>query len=319
LEVRTRIKGQGYAYVKQCTFCGRQRGGDIARATVPYTPPPYETDREEIFERKYRQLTRSLSDATRVPFGETVTPSSILERRLDALLEEFKKEEHGVAVEPLVASYFRRQRDRHTQGFKSAWASEKEISKWFIRKFSKWFHIQEEVEGQGYVNNEKCNIRIDFVIQAKEQLLNAGFTDQPIGIEVKYFDPRSDNNFHSKSSRGVFQALSYSYSGARWNLETTIEPAPLASVLLLSNLSFKADRDYMFRTCDEYFKTLWGAYLKLANHGNVGELQIEGNANSAHCWRFYYSGASYFTIYGDGTLKKGNPNLINKSRIGNTT
>jgi len=48
------------------------------------------------------------------------------------------------------------------------------------------FNILQEVEGVHIV--EKKKVRIDFLIQPKKHVIEAGFDDCWVGIGVKYFD-----------------------------------------------------------------------------------------------------------------------------------
>ena len=137
-----------------------------------------------------------------------------------------------------------------------------------------------------------------------------------MGIEVKHLNPQSGYGFHGKSSRGIFQALSYWYSGARWFLpdNQTIE---LASVLIFSNLSFYDEVNFIFDTFDSHYKKVWRSYLSIANHANIGELSIRLKQNRLISWSMDYSSSTrYYSMHVDRGFIKGNPNVINKNRIG---
>ncbi|WP_323844266.1 hypothetical protein [Microbulbifer magnicolonia] len=191
------------------------------------------------------------------------------------------------------------------------------MAHWFKRAFSRWFEIFEEVDGLGYIDREQRNLRIDFVIRPKPILQRAGFADQYMGVEVKFLDPRTDKGFHGKSSRGIFQALSYWYSGTTWEIDKGCQ-VKLSSVLLFSNLSFADEREYLFGSYDRHTGTLWRAYLSLANHANFGEIQVRRWPNGRLAWFLAFNGAYYFSKHYDDRLVPGNTNVINKKRIGNT-
>lgn len=218
----------------------------------------------------------------------------------------------------LLPIYLMRQRDQHIdKEYVSNWSNEDELHDWFFSNFSEWFDIHHEVTGTGFVNRERENIRIDFIMKAKEELVEHGFTDRFIGVEVKYLNPVTGKGFHGKSSRGIFQALSYWYSGARWNVpnEDNIE---LATVLLFSNLSFHDESSFIFETLDSHYKKVWNSYLSIASHANVGELSVRLRNNKLDFWGMEYSGDKYYSMYRSRGLVKGNPNVINKKRIGST-
>jgi hypothetical protein len=211
-----------------------------------------------------------------------------------------------------------RQRDKYILNeFESIWENETQLHEWFKENFSEHFEIYSEVDGYGYLNQEKRKVRIDFIIKAKPKLIEHGFTDQYFGVEAKYLSPKEGKGFQGKSSRGVFQALSYWYSGARWILPGQGE-VELSSVLIFSNLSFSEESKSLFDTMDSFYQTTWQAYLSLANHGNVGELLVRTYEGKMNYWSMAYSGAKYYSMFNGGEYVKGNPNVINKRRIGNS-
>lgn len=173
------------------------------------------------------------------------------------------------------------------------------------------------MSGTGFVNREIEHIRIDFVIKAKDELIEHGFTDKHIGIEVKHLNPITGKGFHGKSSRGIFQALSYWYSGARWNLPNA-SSVELATVLIFSNLSFQDESEYVFNSLDWHYRKVWRSYLSIANHANVGELVVKLWNDNLASWTMEYNGAKYYSMHTGRGLVKGNPNVISKRRIGST-
>jgi hypothetical protein len=111
--------------------------------------------------------------------------------------------------------------------------------------------------------------------------------------------------------------LSYWYSGARWNLPHT-NNISLATVLLFSNFSFEDERRLTFDTLDRHYDKMWDFYLSIANHANVGELRIKLDDEDVGYWAMKYSSDKYYAMHRKRGLIKGNPNLINKIRIGST-
>ena len=309
LELRTRPKGQGCSYVYQCMYCGEQRGNDIAKSKIKYMPPPFDFELTKLFNEKREEILGSQCKST---LNEKLNK---LARELDVISSKYREEEFF----ELINLYLRKKREAKTQKYESSYHNEQAISEWFEKVFCKWFHIDKEIEGCGYVNGQKKRIRLDYIIQAKQELLDAGFTDKPIGVEVKFFDPRTDCGFRGKTSRGVFQALSYCYSSASWIFGEKSTPQTLCAVLLLSNLSFRRDRDYIFNSYDNHYKTDWETYMNLANHGNVGELLVYKYSHNNLNWSIQFSGVNFCRNYeGKITLHKNHDNLINKVRIGNT-
>lgn len=313
LQLRTRKKGAGTAYANQCQFCGEFKGQEVGKKSIPTSPPLENTELREIYEKRVSELFRTENPQIK----EVITPisglKSIQEKaaELENIILDFCAKNN---VEPGLL--FHIQREWYiTNHYQDQWGSEDELKRWFISEFSKWFEIYPEVSGVGYVDREKKSIRIDFLLKAKQELIDHGFTDQFIGIEVKYLNPVSGKGFHGKSSRGVFQALSYWYSGARWSLPDH-QNIELATVLMFSNLSFQEERDLVFGSVDSHYKAVWNSYLSIANHANIGELLIKTQNNKVTYWLMNYNGGIYFTMQANRRFTKGKQNVINKKRIG---
>lgn len=318
LELRLRNKGAGTAYANQCQFCGEFRGGEISKAKVKIQPPLSDIYLEDAFSKKRSEILLAMETVRSFP----LEPRNI--KTFDQKLAELEGVIEGYCSDneidksALLPIYLLRQRERYiNKGYSSKWQSEDELHEWFIKNFSKWFHIHHEVSGTGFVNRESERIRIDFIIKAKDSLVEHGFTDKYIGVEVKYLSPITGKGFHGKSSRGIFQALSYWYSGARWDLEneTGVE---LATVLIFSNLSFQDELDYIFGSLDWHYRKIWKSYLSIANHANVGQLIVRTWNEDLAYWAMEYDGAKYYSMSRDRGLSKGNPNVISKRRIGNS-
>lgn len=314
LELRERDKGQGKAYAYQCTRCGEAKGSEVAKRHVTLPVPEFDKDLTDRFEQKRRQIS-DLYKATRTYIPEEPAYKQI-GRRLDECLEELSLEFTPEQITESVMTYLMRQRESHVNQLVTGWKSEEELTNWLLYELEPDFHILREAPGVGYINGQEKNIRIDLIIKAKQHLLNAGFTEQFIGIEVKFLDYASGKGFHGKSSKGIFQALSYWYSNAVWDVGAD-QPVNLAGVMLFSNLSFPEERTHLFNSYDRYYRTLWRAYSSIASQANVGELIIKDYGNTRSGWAMEYNGDKYFTKHPDGYYVKGNANLINKTRIGN--
>ncbi len=306
----------GSSYVNQCLFCGDQRGGAISKASI--SPPKYFFDftLPEKYREKHNEILKKTSIVTSVVLSQPALSFECFSGALNDFGQGLK-EQYGIN-DALLKGYFSRflnsQREDHKNAFESSFCSELELQEWLRKKLCPWFEVYSEVKGQGFINRKIKNIRIDFVIKAKPALLEEGFTDKPIGIEVKYFNPSKGDGFQKKVSRGIFQALSYWYSGARWDIDDSC--VELAAVLIFSNLSFTSERDYLFDTLDSHYKKLWSAVFGVANHANVGEFIFDGSPQDFFKWRMNFSTATYFTGYQNGDIKMGNSNLIEKVRIG---
>lgn len=318
LELRLRNKGAGTAYANQCQFCGEFRGGEISKAKIKTEPPPSNQDLEAAFSKKRSEILSSMASVR--PYALPPRESKTLDQKLAELKEAIENycSDNEADLSTLMPIYLLRQRDQHIdEGYSSKWQSEDELHDWFIKNFSKWFHIHHEVNGTGFVNREIEHIRIDFIIKAKDDLIRHGFTDKYIGIEVKHLNPVTGKGFHGKSSRGIFQALSYWYSGARWDLPNE-KGVELATVLIFSNLSFKDESTYVFGSLDSHYRKVWISYLSIANHANVGELLVRTWNEKLEYWAMEYNGTKYYSMSSGRGLTKGNPNVISKRRIGNT-
>ncbi|WP_250460290.1 hypothetical protein [Microbulbifer litoralis] len=322
-ELRERQKGRGTAYAYQCLICGQAVGSEVSKKRVSAPPRPFDEDIAEYYssvrlgfleeiQKEWAKNRPSLS-----PRPRSVDLNDSFSRKINQVIKDFRAEHPDCEIHRLFESYLVKQRITHIDALESRWSSESELSYWFRQNFSRWFEIYEEVDGVGTIDQEQKNLRIDFVIRPKPILQRAGFADQYMGVEVKFLDPRSDKGFHGKSSKGIFQALSYWYSGSNWEI-TSGHKVKLSAVLLFSNLSFADEREYLFGTYDRHTRTLWRAYLSLANHANVGELQIRRYPNGRFAWFLAFNGDYYFSKHYDERLILGNANVVNKKRIGNT-
>ncbi len=313
LQLRSRKKGNGTAYAYQCQFCGDFKGQEVGKKSISAPPPLEDIELREIYDKKMSELFRAENPQLEGLITQSSGQKSVREKaaELENLILDYCAENN---VEPGLL--FRIQREQYiTNFYDNQWVNEDQLKQWFISEFSKWFEIYPEIPGVGYVDREKENVRIDFLLKAKQELIAHGFTDQFIGVEVKYLNPVSGNGFHGKSSSGVFQALSYWYSGARWSLADH-QNIELATVLIFSNLSFDEERELIFGSFDSYYKAVWNSYLSIANHANIGEILIKTKNNKVTNWQMNYNGGRYFTMDTNRGFTKGNHNVINKKRIG---
>lgn len=318
-DLRERTIGKGTAYVIQCTFCGCQIGQSISKKGVMSIPKLFDDSLTELFDRKYREI--KFGSISRVKLGgDTFNIFDQFEKKLDAFIDEFVTASAGSNTADkslLLNAYLTRKSDQYHKQKRSAWQSELQIKEWFFQTFSQWFYIYPEVRGYGLINGIQKRIIIDYVIIAKPELIDSGFTSKPVGIEAKFFKFQSGDGFTKSASRGVFQALSYWYSNSTWDIPN-VSDKQIACVMLLSNLSFKEERDALESEPSRSKKKQWGTFLNLANNGNIGEIHYNfGYHAHPDTWAFKFGGSTYFSYLKTGKFKLGNPNMINKERIGN--
>lgn len=338
LEIKIRHFGGGAHYVRQCNACGEQRGGSLKKTDAVVllngvSPREFDDSIEE--ERRIRnqilneQASELLSEASRLKvmlFGEKdwkvlrneerdehVKATSLLTENIDSLVKQF-----GVngAVGFLVRETVRLKKKAHDE-FKqqvNRFSSEAEIKEWFELRLSKDFHISREVYGRHLAEN--VQVRIDYLLKARKHLVDAGFEASPFGVEVKYFSQEA--GFTHKTSRGIWQTISYN------DCEFYVEEGSVKPKfsLIFSNLSFQEElqlvKNFGFEFENDKFE--WRGMLHLANHANVGCLNVKGSRDQYHGWEIQFVGGTYFScgiFKGDATYKKSNENVINKVRIGN--
>lgn len=243
-EIRERTKGSGTAYALQCLLCGRAIGGEVSKKKINYEPKPFDTEVESIYWEKYKIFSKKTTGNQATLLESKKFAHDVFDEKVDRSFSDTLLEFPTIDTKKLLRRYVSKKRVAYTSNLSSRWKSEDELKLWFKESFSKWFYILEEVVGEGFVNRENKQVRIDFILTAKPILIENGFTKNPIGIEVKFLDVRPDHNFLTKASRGIFQTLSYAYAGTQWNVNG--EMKPLSGVLFFSNLSFYSERDALF-------------------------------------------------------------------------
>ncbi|MFG0604825.1 hypothetical protein ACF8CX_03655, partial [Vibrio mimicus] len=192
--------------------------------------------------------------------------------------------------------------------------NESELKQWFKEHLEADFRIRTEVEGV-YGDSK---VKIDFMLVPRKHLIEEGFVKEPIGVEVKYFDVT--NKFTKKSSRAIWQTVSYKHSV--FKAETGEQYTP-AYCVLFSNLSFKHERELLLKyvpTDAENDEMEWRGMLHLANHAGVGTFEISGSRKYYNGWAIKSVGGVYFRAYfcnGSKAYHLSNPKLISKERHGN--
>ena len=318
ITLKERVVGSGTAYVHQCQVCGEQVGHSLSKTSIQTQPEPFDNNLSENFYNNLLADNQSSSSNQEPRFIETT--SDTFEKVIDDAIDSYIANSEG-RIKPtkssLINSYITRKRESYLQGFQYDWESEDQIKEWFISEFSQWFTMHREVRGIGQVNGKKKTVIIDFVLVAKPELINEGFTADPIGVEAKFLKIKAGDSFTKKASIAVFQALSYSYSNAIWDIPE-LGNERLACVLMLSNLSFKRTRSFLQNEPSRSQYNRWRDFLNIASNANVGEIIYHKTRDSyPSTWRFDFAGGTYFSYY-EGGFKLGKSKVINKERIGNT-
>ncbi|WP_460751494.1 hypothetical protein [Marinomonas epiphytica] len=215
-------------------------------------------------------------------------------------------------IQQTVSRKKRRYAER--QAATERFTDEKELKAWLVEHFSRDFHIYKEVPGIHLA--EKVNVRIDFVLYPKPHLIEEGFIEEPFGIEVKYF--KQESGFTHKTSRGIWQAISY--NDCLFNLNS--HEFKTKFCLLFSNLSFSAETALIKNLGyeGENDQMEWSGMLHVANHARVGVLSVSGDKELMKGWVMRFAGGTYFSsssYNNEVSYRHSNPNTINKVRIGN--
>lgn len=328
LSLRERKIGNGSSFVQQCGFCGEQRGNAIPKKKVATPLAPFDASLESAFNATRSRLLQEKEkekQTDRIPSPPLADFPSELDIRnslIDELSELVDSYRSKLAEEQIVGAVQRfsfNKTIKLANSYQSRFKDEADLVRWFSTYFSKWFYVYPEVSGTGYLDREEHDVRIDFVIRPKPETLKQGIRDGFLGVEVKHLETKDGNHFHRKSSRAFFQAVSYSYTGTRWNVPEENAPVKLDAVFLFSNLSFKSEREQVFPSYDRHYKKVWASYLHLANHADVGEVTVAdyGTKHQIYRWDLRLSGSSYISWQKDKEIVSGNQNAVNKKRMGN--
>lgn len=192
--------------------------------------------------------------------------------------------------------------------------SERELKQWLESHLSEDFELYSEVPGQHIATGTR--VQIDYLAYPRQHLIDQGFAATHFGIEAKHLEPF--DRFSHKASRALWQAVSYSDAAFELN-GLTVRPK---FALLFSNMSFEDERgllDHLGKPFENDW-ALWRGLLQLANHANVGTLDIRGHANAWKGWKMAFSGGTYFYrrhYQEKREYRLSDSNLVEKVRIGN--
>lgn len=338
LELRVRKIGTGRHYAMQCMKCGEQRGQFLKPSKAleinnNREPPPFDLNIETEIKSKKHQLSQSLCDiyseenkvnalingcgTTELLFEKKKQYSMQTDERLAELLMQLDLEVGvGNVAKSLVRETVLRKKKLYEERLAKTdrFISEGEIKKWIKSSLKRDFFMYEEVKGV-HIATKKI-VQIDFVFYPKPHLIEAGFVNEPFGIEAKYI--KQEKGFTRKMSRGVWQAMSYN----ECKFKIGQQEIKLKFSLLFSNLSFKAETALLMNLGHEYENDLveMRGMLSIANHARVGMLNISGNKKSCKGWSMTFGGGTYFscsTFNDNVKYNLSDPNTISTVRVGN--
>ena len=334
LQVRTRVVAGGHRhYVKQCQVCGDQRGGPLSKASAALLlrgnePIAFDESIGSIRREGMRAWYAELKDVND-KIQEILDPDATrLEAEADRKVEMAKCAARTAldnAVQelnvlgwqrrhPFIIEHLRRHAtafaDPQAQPFEQ-FTSEIELRAWLDTWIEEDFEVWREVPGRHLVSGTA--VKLDYVLHPKSHLIAHDFKPGPIGLEVKYLS--TEGGFSRKASRFIWQAVSY--TDCEFLLQG--QTVRLPRVLLFSNLSFD-EEVRLLRGIEPYAlsndRAKWSALLELANHANVGNLEMYGTRARRAGWRIAFAAGVYFRRSG-ASYALSNPRLFEKERIGN--
>ena len=320
LDLRQRTKGAQIAYAYQCQRCGRAVGNEVPKRDVHNPVPLFDDRLADAYDKKLSALVAA--ERSNRTNGENFVSDMALAKiefteRVDLVFSEIAQKYPHANVPAMFKQYIAQATSNLDYSDQTQWQSEEQLKDWFRSYMSKWFTVFEEVPGTMNIDGRISNVRIDFIIVAHAYLVDAGFTPDPIGVEVKHFKLMFDcgQNFSGKLSKGIYQAMSYAHPSVRWQI-CGVE-TPLVAVMLFSPYSFEQEREILKGIPDRgYWSTLF-SMLQVAGHANVGEIRINRNWSLELRARFEVGGSTYADIYRGQLTRRPHNDLIGKSRVGN--
>ncbi len=327
-ELRLRKQKNGSChYVKQCQKCGAQIGNALkynSSEVIEAGPdvPFFDETISDRYENFLACLKNKLFDSKTNRNPSPAVYKSEKQIKRDNLIDEinllFRKAGDINEQDFLEAELIRKLREMvnifdQYDDFKS-FSSENEIEEWLINNLSTDFYFYRQVPGKHISDGVK--VKIDFLIFPKKHLINHGFSESFIGVEVKFFHP--SNKFGKKSSRSWWQTISY--LDCEFFLKDKIIKPKFC--LLFSNLSFEGEIEYLkkYYGKDDNDVVIWRSYKQLANHARVGSLEIYGRPENNVGWGIHFANSPYFQArinQGQFHYILSTQNLVGKVRIGN--
>lgn len=335
--VRRRTFANGsHHHVLQCQHCGEQRGSPLrakdaearlAGATAhefdPAIAQAYAEQRAAIV-AEFKEL-QALVTERRGGWAALIAADRAEERakleRVQALVAQCAADVAAEVGEQKTADVLAAQAIALRRKLRDAlfdattrFTSEAELKAWLVAHLSEDFELYPEVAGRHVA--EGVRVIIDYLAYPKPHLLANGFVPAHFGIEVKYLGQA--DGFSHKAARGLWQTVSYTDSEFYLD-DVTIRPK---FALLFSNISFESEHQLLNRLGMELEndRALWSGLLQLANHANVGTLEIKGPRDAWKGWKMAFSGGMYFYrnhYKGKHEYGISNPRMIEKVRVGN--
>lgn len=163
--------------------------------------------------------------------------------------------------------------------------SEETLKLSFLRNFISDFDIQSNVAGQSMV--EPKQVVIDFLIKPKQHLIDRGFDNDWIGVEVKHL------NSYKLSEINALAWQSLSYAMSRFNVgEKQIRPL---FVLMHANLSLNLQN-----AKKNYIPDDSAGVISFVERGNVGWIERDPK----YTWRIGFGSHGYYNVkYGRAAIQ----------------
>jgi len=337
LELRRRTFGNGGKhFVWQCLRCGEQRGGPLSAADakaqlVGREAAEFDVGLEGRHRAEQARLQTVLSELLRHEF-EVLNPegaswvaaateerealSARIQAAVDCCVEKIAAETSDVAAAEALsrkAVAIRREVWTRQLGESDRFPNEEALKLWLTTHLSADFELYPEVPGAHVAAGVR--VQIDFLAYPKQHLIDEGFLDEYFGIEVKHLS--TDDGFSQKAAKAFWQAVSYTDSKFFVNGKTV----RLKYAVLFSSMSFQKERLLLrsFGHTVENDVAAWQALRQLANHANVGTLEITGDAAAWKGWLISFAGGRYFSRRSgdDGPVfRLSNARMVLKNRIG---
>lgn len=323
-------------FVNQCLVCGRQRKGPLKeiearRQLNGRDPVMFDTSIEAAIEAKCKliytrlveihyELNPSARESTAESRQQRIDLIEYDKRAVDeALIKLYEVHSKEQAVDVVLRHLLPLRKELRSEcaAKVNRFVTEEELKAWVLPHLEQDFEVFPEVIGE---HLSGASVVIDFVLRPRPHLLLHGFVDGFVGLEVKFI--AQDNGFSRKSSRALWQTISYTDSEFFVNGMRV----PLVFAALFSNLSFQNEVDLLIPFGghqSENDKAEWRAMQLLANHANVGVLKLRGNRDEWRGWSFSFAaGSLYFSHWvsnrkGESGFTLHDKNLIEKRRIGN--
>lgn len=160
------------------------------------------------------------------------------------------------------------------------------------------FEIEREVAGRHIIEGQR--VRADFLIRARSHILDYDITPEWIGIEVKFFNERS-NHLGGKMNETFWQAVTYGQTLFKVGKAPFLEQVRPTMAFIFVNT----------RSIPRKHQDRFSALLSFCQYANVGQLTL-----SPVGYEFSFGGGFYFGKH-RGDFRIGNTNLGVRRYIGN--